>query len=304
MNAPIKIRPANTDDLNDLLYLTKHIGYGMSHLPHDLNLLKEKINDLLYFFVMEELTTHKVIGCCGIILQNDPPEPFYNYKITRDNLQLVNDYQGLTELGMLALLPEYQQHHYGKFLSRSRFLFLADHQERVGRKIITQIRGQVDEQGHSHFWNAIGKMQTGLSFLEVDQQRFNAKALPKLLALNAMPENARTVMGKPHPHSAPALALLEKEGFKFKYYINIFDGGPNLELSLDENPTINHSKRVHVASIENTIESETYMIATIDKGFCACLGQVLFLDNNQVIITQHTADILNIQLNDTLRISL
>lgn len=301
MNAPIKIRPATSDDLNDLFYLSQHIGYGMSHLPSNLDLLKEKIKDTLYFFVMEELRTHRVIGCCGIILQSLPPEPFYNYKITQNNLQLVNDYQGLTEIGMLALLPEYQHHHYGKFLSRSRFLFLADHQDRVSKKIITQIRGTIDDKGHSPFWDATGKIYTHLSFLEVDQQRFNAKALPELITL---PDHIKAIVGKPHPHSAPALALLEKEGFKFENYINIFDGGPNLELYLDKNPTINYSKRVHVEAIENNIESETYMIATTDKEFCACLGELKLNANAGITITQQTADILNIKINHTLRISL
>lgn len=90
------------------------------------------------------------------------------------------------------------------------------------------------------------------------------------LALELLPINVRDLIGKPHPHSAPAMALLQKEGFTFENYIN----------------------------------SDTYMVATVDKNFSACLGELLFTENNHVIITQHTADILNIQLGDTLRISL
>jgi arginine N-succinyltransferase len=330
MNAPIKIRSVALEDLPALLYLAQNIGYGVTHLPSDVDLLAEKIqtalqNKSLYFFVMEELNKHQVIGCCGIISFENNSHPFYNYKITQklyhseslhiDHanhfLQLVNDYQGLSEFGMLALLPEYQHHHYGKFLSRSRLLFLADNQHRVSNKIITQIRGQVDENGHSAFWDAIGKQFIDLSFLEVDhlmaknEDRFIGELLPDVpLALELLPMKVRELIGKPHPNSAPAMALLQKEGFTFENYINIFEGGPCLELYLAQNPTIQNSKRVSVQNIQPNINSDTYMIATVDKNFSACLGELLFTENNHVIITQHTADILNIQLGDTLRISL
>lgn len=44
---------------------------------------------------------------------------------------------------------------------------------------------------------------------------------------------ARDVIGQVHPQTAPARAVLEKEGFRYRNYIDIFDGGPTLECDID-----------------------------------------------------------------------
>ncbi len=41
------------------------------------------------------------------------------------------------------------------------------------------------------------------------------------------------VIGQVHPQTAPARAVLEKEGFRYRNYIDIFDGGPTLECDID-----------------------------------------------------------------------
>ncbi len=339
MHTAVKIRPVTIDDLDALYYLSKNIGYGITHLPPNMDLITSKIQhsiqsfaknvetiqDELYFFVMEDVQFQKVIGSCGIISQANVKHPFYTYKIiqqihnseslhishTNNFLQLTNDYQGLSEVGMLAILPEHQHHHYGKFLSRSRFLFLADNQHRASEKIITQIRGAVDENGHSIFWRALGKKFIELPFLEIDsliakgEERFIAELLPDApVPLELLSEEVRAIIGIPHPHSKPAYTLLAKEGFTFENYVNIFEGGPTLELYLKENPTINHSRKVHIQNIMPNINSDTYMIATINKTFNACLGELLFNPDETVSITQQTADILNVKIGDNLRISL
>jgi arginine N-succinyltransferase len=47
-----------------------------------------------------------------------------------------------------------------------------------------------------------------------------------------LPKDAQAVMGKVHPRTAPALHLLEQEGFRYQGYIDIFDGGPTVEAPL------------------------------------------------------------------------
>ncbi|UNB77908.1 arginine N-succinyltransferase [Escherichia coli] len=37
-------------------------------------------------------------------------------------------------------------------------------------------------------------------------------------------------MGQVHAQTAPARAVLEKERFRYRNYIDIFDGGPTLEV--------------------------------------------------------------------------
>lgn len=308
------------------------------HLPTDPRLLAEKIQhsirsfaktidkieDEIYLFVLEELTAEKVIGCCGIFSQTNLTHPFYKYKIinqlhrseslhiTHENkfLQLVNDYQSLSEIGLLALLPEFRHHHYGKFLSRVRFLYIAEHRNRFTEKIIAQMRGVVDEEGHSPFWQALGKKFMDISFVKADDliikgdERFVAELLPDTpIAIELLPEKARAVIGQTHPQTAPDVTLLQREGFTFENYIDIFEGGPCFELYLKQNPTINHSKRVCIQDIQAQINSEPYMICTVDKEFSACLGELLLVENDHVIMSEQTADILNVKVGDTVRIS-
>lgn len=46
-------------------------------------------------------------------------------------------------------------------------------------------------------------------------------------------QEAQDVIGQVHPQTAPARAVLEKEGFRYRNYIDIFDGGPTLECDID-----------------------------------------------------------------------
>lgn len=39
-------------------------------------------------------------------------------------------------------------------------------------------------------------------------------------------DEAQSVIGQVHPQTAPARAVLEKEGFRYRNYVDIFDGGP------------------------------------------------------------------------------
>jgi len=55
------------------------------------------------------------------------------------------------------------------------------------------------------------------------------------------------VIGEVHPQTAPARAVLEKEGFRYRNYIDIFDGGPTLECDIDRVRAIRKSRLVTVA---------------------------------------------------------
>jgi arginine N-succinyltransferase len=55
-------------------------------------------------------------------------------------------------------------------------------------------------------------------------------------------QEAQAVMGKVHPQTAPALRLLEQEGFRYQGYIDIFDGGPTVEAPLSDIRSIRESR--------------------------------------------------------------
>jgi arginine N-succinyltransferase len=55
------------------------------------------------------------------------------------------------------------------------------------------------------------------------------------------------VVGVVHPQTAPARAVLEKEGFRYRQYFDIFDGGPTLECDIDRVRAIRKS---HLVTVE------------------------------------------------------
>src|SRR5687768_18567308 len=84
-----------------------------------------------------------------------------------------------------------------------------------------------------------------MSFQEADAfngthgTQFIADLMPKTPIYTAMlPESARAVMGVPHPSGRAAMKMLEREGFNFDCYIDIFDGGPTLAAATDQFGTV------------------------------------------------------------------
>jgi len=63
-------------------------------------------------------------------------------------------------------------------------------------------------------------------------------------------DEARAVIGQVHPQTAPARAVLEKEGFRYRDYVDIFDGGPTLECEIDRVRAVRKSRMVAVAEGE------------------------------------------------------
>ena len=55
------------------------------------------------------------------------------------------------------------------------------------------------------------------------------------------------MIGEVHPQTAPARAVLEKEGFRYRNYVDIFDGGPTLECDIDRVRAIRKSRLVDVS---------------------------------------------------------
>lgn len=62
-----------------------------------------------------------------------------------------------------------------------------------------------------------------------------------------LPEEARAVIGKPHDTGVPALKLLEREGFIYEGYIDIFDGGPTVFAYIDNIRTVQQCRSLPVA---------------------------------------------------------
>jgi arginine N-succinyltransferase len=187
------IRPITLDDLTPLVELTRLTGFGLTTLPNDERLLKRRIKESLrgfenladedppigetYLFVMEHLPTKQICGTCGIVSKVGGFEPFYAYRIetsihqsealhVRKEIQmlhLVEMHSGPCEIGSLFLSPDHRGGGNGRLLSLSRFLFMANYPAYFDPMVIAEMRGVLDQQGHSPFWDAVGRWSISVS---------------------------------------------------------------------------------------------------------------------------------------------
>ncbi|MBX0015916.1 arginine N-succinyltransferase [Escherichia coli] len=169
-------------------------------------------------------------------------------------LFLSNDHTGSSELCTLFLDPEWRKEGNGYLLSKSRFMFMAAFRDKFNDKVVAEMRGVINEHGYSPFWQSLGKRFFSMDFSRADflcgtgQKAFIAELMPKHpIYTHFLSQEAQDVIGQVHPQTAPARAVLEKEGFRYRNYIDIFDGGPTLECDIDRVRAIRKSRLVEVA---------------------------------------------------------
>lgn len=266
------IRAVKTDDLDALIEMARQAGSGMTTLKPDRKMLGDRVatavasfNETIppeqrdYMFVLEHSAQSgqpaSIAGVCAIKGAVGLTEPFYNYRIgtlvhcsrelnvfTRmETLYLSNDLTGSSELCSLFLLPQYRAGFNGKWLSKSRFLFIAQFQQLFTEKIIAEMRGFQDENGVSPFYEGLGRHFFKMDFDHVDgltaigKKSFIAELMPRQpLYVDYLPESAREVIGKVHTSTLPARKLLENEGMHYEGYVDIFDAGPVLQGRVSE----------------------------------------------------------------------
>ena len=327
------IRPIEKSDLTDLCHLAKESGIGFTSLPESREALADKIKKSIqsfsknhselsselsneyYMFGLEHITSKKIIGVSAIEANVGANELFYHYKVGQltkaskypdirkehQILSLSSDLSNSSEICTLFLLPEHRHKFLGKLLSKSRFLFLKQFASRFPEQIIAEMRGASDEQGVSPFWEAIGKHFIGLSFPEADYIKGcgNAEFITNLIPENRvytciLPKDAQDSIGQVHKFTEPAKILLEREGFKFKGYIDLFDAGPTLHANLHKINSIKNSKIYKINKISNNI-SDNISDNKNNKITClisntkllhwrALITEAVILDNNQIYV--------------------
>ncbi len=336
------IRPVQTTDLEDILQLAAAAGTGLTTLPNDPERINDKITSSLnafnkaieapgpeyYFFVLENSTTGKVVGTSAVVAAVGMDEAFYTYKLStvvntshdlgiynkHQVLVLGNDYTGTTEIATLFLSPDYRGGVNGRLLSKSRFLFMADHPERFAERVIAEMRGYSDDEGKSPFWQSLGKHFFSMPFAKADaisglgSNQFIAELMPQHpIYVDMLSEEAREAIGKVHPKTKPAISMLKREGFRYQNYVDIFDAGPTIEAPKDQIKTYRSSKlmkatigRPHMISdspqalMVSNSQLENFRATVIDSDFD---GENLYLD-------EIALQALQIQEGDTVRVAL
>ncbi|MCT4717304.1 arginine N-succinyltransferase [Enterobacteriaceae bacterium H18W14] len=331
------IRPIERGDLPGLLQLAGKTGGGLTSLPADEKTLAERIErsiktwegglpkgDQGYVFVLEESTSGKVVGICAIEVAVGLNDPWYNYRFgtlvhaskelniynALPTLFLSNDHTGSSELCTLFLDADWRKEGNGYLLSKSRFMFMAAFRERFNEKVVAEMRGVIDEHGHSPFWESLGNRFFSMEFSRADylcgtgQKAFIAELMPKHpIYTDFLSPEAQAVIGQVHPQTAPARAVLEAEGFRYRNYVDIFDGGPTLECDIDRVRAIRKSRMTEVVIGQPATDELPVCLVANEKynNFRAMLIKAN-PKGDRLIIDAATADALKCSAGDKVRL--
>lgn len=332
------IRPVERDDLPQLLALAGKTGGGLTSLPADSNTLSARIErsiqtwqDALpraeqgYVFVLADGSSGKAVGICAIEVAVGLQDPWYNFHVGTQvhaskelnvynnlpTLSLSNDHTGSSELCTLFLDPDYRDGKNGYLLSKSRFLFMAEFRQRFMDKVVAEMRGVSDEQGRSPFWDSVGSRFFSMAFADADflsgtgQKAFIAELMPKHpLYIDYLSPEAQAVIGKVHPQTAPARAVLEAEGFQYQNYVDIFDGGPTLECDIDRVRAIRKSRLLSV-TISDAPPDESLPLCLVANSHYQQFRVVLLhadTKSGSIAISEEVAQQMKCQAGDNLRV--
>ncbi len=245
---PFLFRAVRLSDL-DAVYAFAQTA-GLTNLPPDKIVLADYIQQSvttlstshqcpkpsdLYFFVMEDLRTETLAGCCAIYadIGNDPPYYLFRYDDQKPDptLLLSTDVKSVSEIAALYLAPEYRSNHLGSFLSRARFVFMASHLNYFHDIIIADMRGRRDRDQMSPFWEDFShRYIKHKNFIEADLEvarhhpAFIDESLPhKPIPVQQLTKRARACIGTPDRKTRPAYAVLIEEQFYPSRYVNVFD---------------------------------------------------------------------------------
>ena len=332
------IRPIALSDLDALVHIAETAGTGFTSLPPNPEFLRKKIELSLhsfdtdvksagherYMFVLVESTTGEVGGCCAVEAACGLDEAFYNYHLgfavhaSRElgvynkvpTLRLCNDYTGTSVMVSLFLRPEFRAGGAGRLLSKCRFMFMGNFPGRFAEKVIAEMRGVSDTHGRSPFWEGLGRHFFSIDYGEAEHvvgmgnKSFIAELMPAhTIYAPLLPVESQRVMGVVHPETAPALHLLEQEGFRYQNYIDIFDGGPTVEAPLDEIRSIRKSRLVEARiGTPASGDLKRHLVANTQLHGFRCTLLELPADAETLSISSETAEVLGVSTGNSLRV--
>lgn len=334
MEQAFVIRSITEKDLDWLCATAPKLGIGFTSLPNDKNFLKKRlqtvaksfkeeipVEDRVYLFVRENLPQRELIGICGLDVNIGYKESFYSYQVSRVTqscevldkyidhtlLHLVNNFQQASEIISFWVDPAHRGHEVGTTLSYSRFLFMAQFKQLVHAQIIAELRGFVDDQQISPFWEAVGRKFFAMDFKVADEltfssgKQFIADLIPREpIYIDLLPESAQKVIGIEHPAATGARKLLEHQGFKYHDHVDIFDAGPVLYAERDNIHAVANSKLATITRLDHVASTQAALLynTRLDARFTVAH---LDLIANDVVIAPDVAKILDVKVGDQIR---
>lgn len=296
------VRPAQAGDDAGLVRLAEGAGTGLTTLPANPDALAERVERSLssfsraasgqaptgtecFLLVLEDVDRGDLVGTAAVYLGVGHDRPFWNFRrsihshychelgirVDSEVLMLANDYTGAAEVGTLYLDPAARLPGIGALLARSRYLMMAVDPDRFGSRVIAELRGWLDADGRSPFWEAVGHHFFQMSFERADflsgigQNGFIADLMPRFpIYSDLLPPAARQAIARAQEASQPALHLLLKEGFRHSHSVDIFDAGPVLEAHPHDLRTVRDSRTAVVMADTSDEEPQEVLVCIPD----------------------------------------
>lgn len=333
------LRPVRESDLSRLVALAGATGGGLTTLPPNEAFLEERIDGSLrafhprvrrpggefYLFALEDTDAGEVIGVSGIASRVGGFEPWYSYDIRTERfahaplkfqreiptLHLRREHRGPSEICSLFLRADRRRGGAGRLLSLGRFLFAGAFRRRFTDSFIAEMRGYIDQTGHSPFWEAVARHFYPFDFYRADvlcglgEKEFIADLNPRHpLYLPLLAADVQAVVGRVHHDTEPALALLLAEGFTRTNEVDIFDAGPIIEAPLERIRTVRAARQalVRSAAAPGTAAPE-WLLANGALDFRATIGGVVEHNDGAVSLDRHTAAALHLDAGDKIWLS-
>ncbi|MBA4289552.1 MAG: arginine N-succinyltransferase [Pseudomonas sp.] len=328
------VRPVRSADLPALFQLARSTGAGLTTLPANEERLAHRVGwaekafrgdavraDADYLFVLED-DNGEVVGISAVAGAVGLREPWYNYRVGLTvsasqelnihrqipTLFLANDLTGNSELCSLFLRSDQRSGLNGRLLSKARFLFIAEFRELFGDKVMAEMRGMSDEQGRSPFWESLGRHFFKMEFSQADyltgvgNKAFIAELMPKFpLYTCFLSEDARNIIGRVHPDTEPALAMLKGEGFSYQGYVDIFDAGPAIEAETAKIRAVQDSQVLVLAIGTPGDDAPQFLIHNRKREECRITAAPARLAAGTLVVDAQTAKRLQLSAGDQVR---
>lgn len=319
------LRPIREADLAGLVALAGSTGGGLTTLPPHEEFLADRIDESLrafrprvrqpggeyYLFGLEETTTGELIGVSGIAARVGGFQPWYSYEIKREPhhhaplgvsreipvLHLKKEHQGPSEICSLFLRADRRRGGAGRLLSLARLMFMGAHPGRFTPTVIAEMRGYIDPTGRSPFWEAVGRHFFEFDFYRADvlcglgEKAFIADLMPRHpIYVPLLRPEVQAAIGRVHPDTEPALALLLGQGFARAQEVDIFDAGPLVRGQLCDLKIVRETRTWTVRGTTELSPSgqPPLLLANPQLSFRACLGDAVFHDGDAVSLPTET----------------
>lgn len=330
------VRAARSADHDAFVELAGAAGPGFTSLALEDEALNEKLlrsekafegqfddpSDCVYQLMLEDSETGQVLGTSAVKAMVGVKKPYFDFKIftfaqsskegarrfDMDAMMLVNDFAGSTEVGSLFVRDGLRGAGAGRLTAQSRYMLVGADRSRFGKRILSELRGVVDEHGDSIFFEHVTRPFFRMTFEEADRlsastdNQFILDLMPNhLIYLDLLPKGVREVIGQTHLHGAGALKLLMSEGFRYERYVDIFDGGPLVSCGMDEVATLRDSRLMTVAG-ESAGERVRALVSNDRLADFRCVQAEIGLGEHDVALDEKARRALDVTSGETVRI--